>query len=149
MSDLFLFPNAVKRDPEVEAWFAERDDALGRIAKTWFERMRRSGKDVRELLHDGHPTACAGDAAFGYVNAFQAHVNVGFFFGATLPDPAKLLEGTGKRMRHVKLSPERDIDAKALMALIAAAYDDLKVRLRSTDNRPSSKTRSRKAPPIN
>jgi hypothetical protein len=128
MSDLFLFPNAAKRDPEVEAWFAERDDALGRFARTWFERMRRCGKDVRELLHDGHPTACAGDAAFGYVNAFRAHVNVGFFFGAMLDDPAGLLEGTGKRMRHVKLSPDRNTDARALTGLIVAAYDDIRAR---------------------
>lgn len=131
MSDLFRFPNAVKREPEVEAWFAERDDALGKIALAWFERMRGCGNDVRELLHDGHPTACAGDAAFGYVNAFRAHVNVGFFFGAMLEDPAGLLEGTGKRMRHVKLSPDRSTDAHALTGLIVAAYDDIKERLRT------------------
>jgi hypothetical protein len=33
-------------------------------------------------------------------------VNVGFFHGATLPDPARLLQGTGKFKRHVKLRPE-------------------------------------------
>ena len=49
--------------------------------------MRGCGDDVREHLHDGHPTACIGDAAFAYVNAFRAHVNVGFFLGAILPDP--------------------------------------------------------------
>jgi hypothetical protein len=40
-------------------------------------------------------------ASFDYVNVFKAHVNVGFFQGTALPDPAKLLEGTGKRIRHV------------------------------------------------
>ena len=58
---------------------------------------------MRELLHDGHPTACVADAAFAYVNAFTAHVNVGFFRGAELVDPARMLEGTGRYMRHVKL----------------------------------------------
>ena len=67
--------------------------------------MRRRGADVHELMHDGCPTACVGDAAFGYVNAFREHVNVGFFTGAFLSDPDGLLEGTGKRMRHVKLRP--------------------------------------------
>jgi hypothetical protein len=91
--------------------------------------MRECGDDVRELLHDGHPTACVGDAAFGYVNAFTRHVNVGFFFGAHLPDPAGLLEGTGKRMRHVKLTPGIDRDLTALDRLIRAAYLDVRARL--------------------
>lgn len=107
----------------------EHPDELGVIAKRWFEVMRACGDDVRELLHDGHPTACIGDAAFGYVNAFKAHVNVGFFLGATLPDPNRLLEGSGKFMRHVKLQSGREIEAAALTKLIKAAYADMKTRL--------------------
>ena len=87
---------------------------LGAIAQHWFEVMRDYGDDVRELLHDGHPIACVGDAAFAYVNAFTAHVNVGFFRGAEIADPDGLLEGTGKFMRHVKLRPERDVGTTAL-----------------------------------
>jgi hypothetical protein len=93
--------------------------------------MRECGDDVRELLHDGHPTACVGDAAFGYVNAFTAHVNVGFFLGARLADPAGLLEGTGKNMRHVKLRPGSAVDREALAALIRAAYSRVKSHARS------------------
>jgi hypothetical protein len=92
--------------------------------------MRACGDDVRELLHDGHPTACVADAAFAYVNAFTAHVNVGFFRGAEISDPEHLLDGTGKFMRHVKLRPERDVDPTALMKLITTAYTDMKDRLR-------------------
>ena len=108
----------------------ERSEELGAIARRWFEVMRESGDDVRELLHDGHPTACAGDAAFAYVNAFKAHVNVGFFRGAEISDPGQLLEGTGKFMRHVKLRPDRDVDSAALMKLIETAYTDMKRRLK-------------------
>ena len=95
--------------------------------------MRGCGADVRELLHDGHPTACVGDVAFGYVNAFSAHVNVGFFFGAALDDPAALLEGTGKRMRHVKIRPGQIVNAAALNELIAAAYRDMRLRSASSE----------------
>ena len=109
----------------------EHPGELGLIAQDWFEVMRACGDDVRELLHDGHPTACVTDAAFGYVNAFKAHVNVGFFRGAEIADPEGLLEGTGKFMRHVKLRPEREIDATALRKLIATAYTDMKGRLRA------------------
>jgi hypothetical protein len=120
------FPRAVERDPAIDAWFDSRADRLGAIARPWYERMRQCGDDVRELLHDGHPTACVGDAAFGYVNAFTAHVNVGFFLGAHLDDAAGLLEGTGKNMRHVKLRPGAGIDREALAGLIQAAYARVK-----------------------
>jgi len=129
MHRLMCFPSAVKRDPAIELWMLEHSGELGAIARHWFEVMRGCGDDVRELLHDGHPTACVGDAAFCYVNAFTSHVSVGFFRGAELPDPAGLLEGTGKLMRHVKLRPDRDIDADALAALIEAAYLDIKARV--------------------
>jgi hypothetical protein len=131
VSKLLRFPSAVQRDPSVDAWFSRPDDELRRIAQPWFEQMRGCGSDVRELLHDGHPTACVGDAAFGYVNAFSAHVNVGFFYGAALDDRAGLLEGTGKRMRHVKLRWGQQVNAAALSELIAAAYRDIRLRLRS------------------
>ena len=107
----------------------EHSDELGAIALRWFGIMRNCGEDVRELLHDGHPTACVGDAAFAYVNVFTAHVNVGFFRGAEIADPERLLEGTGKFMRHVKVGPERNVKAKALMTLIKTAYTDMKGRL--------------------
>lgn len=125
------FPSAARRDPAIEVWMKEHPDELGAIARRWFEAMRECGDDVRELLHDGHPTACVGDAAFAYVNAFRAHVNVGFFRGAEIADPAGLLEGTGKFMRHVKLGPGRDVDAAALMQLIRTAYADIKGRLKA------------------
>ena len=108
----------------------EHSGELGAIARRWFEVMRGCGDDVRELLHDGHPTACIGDAAFGYVNAFTAHVNVGFFRGAELADPDRLLEGTGRFMRHVKLRPEGEVDAEALARLIETAYADMQARLK-------------------
>jgi hypothetical protein len=133
MSELMRFPNAVRRDPGVDAWFSKPDEELRQMAWPWFERMRGCGADVRELLHDGHPTACVADAAFAYVDAFRAHVNVGFFFGAELDDPAGLLEGAGKRMRHVKLRWGQQVDAAALGELIAEAYRDIRLRLRSAD----------------
>lgn len=129
MNCLMRFPSAARRDPAVEAWMEAHADALGAIARHWFEAMRDCGDDVRELLHDGYPTACAGDAAFGYVGAFKAHVNVGFFRGAELPDPQGLLEGSGKFMRHVKLRPAAEPDVPALRRLIAAAYADMQARL--------------------
>ncbi len=68
-------------------------------------------------MHDGQPTA------FGYVNTFTAHVNVGFFLSAELTDPNGLLEGTGK------LNPSQAIDEAALHRIILAAYTQMRKRL--------------------
>jgi hypothetical protein len=126
---MLWFDGAVKRDSAIDAWLSEQPPELGAIATLWFSRMRACGPDVRELMHDGCPVACVGDAPFGYVNVFKAHVNVGFFLGAELDDPAGLLQGTGRRMRHVKVKPDVDLDAAALSALIHAAYADMHARL--------------------
>jgi len=131
MPQLFRFPSAVRRDPRIDAWMREHAGELGASAQRWFEVMRGCGDDVRELLHDGHPTACVADAAFAYVNAFRAHVNVGFFRGAEIADSEGLLEGTGRFMRHVKLRPEGAVDATALKNLIEIAYTDMKRRLQA------------------
>src|ERR1700692_5026743 len=104
-AEYLRFNGAVVRDPTIDAWMIEHPGEVRAIAQQWFEVMRTCGDEVRELLHDGCPVACLGDAPFAYVNAFTSHVNVGFFHGAALRDPARLLEGNGKFMRHVKLRP--------------------------------------------
>ena len=128
-TELLRFNGAVERDPAIDAWMKEHAGELGAIAHQWFEVMRKCGDEVRELLHDGCPVACLGDAPFGYVNVFTSHVNVGFFHGAALPDPARLLQGTGKFMRHVKLRPGTATNATAISGLIDAAYEDIKARV--------------------
>jgi len=138
MSRLLRFDGSVEREPSIEIWMREHSGELGTIARRWFEVMRACGDDVRELLHDGHPTACIADAAFGYVNAFRDHVNVGFFRGAELPDAEGLLEGTGRFMRHVKLRPGQPIDDVALKKLIHVACADMRRRVEAEAARGSA-----------
>jgi hypothetical protein len=128
-AEFLRFTGAVERDPAIDAWLEERAGELGAIALQWFEVMRKCGDEFRELLHDGCPVACLGDAPFAYVNVFKSHVNVGFFHGSALPDPAGLLQGTGKFMRHVKLRPGEASDVQALGRLIELAYWDIKARV--------------------
>lgn len=128
-SELLRFNGAVARHPAVDAWMKQHAGELGSMAREWFEVMRKCGDEVRELLHDGCPVACLGDTPFGYVNVFTSHVNVGFFQGAGLPDPARLLQGTGKFMRHVKLTSGTTINVAALRELIESAYSDIKARV--------------------
>jgi hypothetical protein len=128
-TELLRFDGTVAHDPAIDAWMKKHQGELGAIAQEWFEVMRRCGDEVREILHDGCPVACLGDAPFGYVNIFTSHVNVGFFHGATLPDPACLLQGTGKFMRHVKLRPGTVTITASLSRLIETAYADIKARV--------------------
>jgi hypothetical protein len=125
---LFTLEGGKRRDPAVEAWFEAPPTSLRSIARVWFEQMRACGPDVVELLHDGHPTACIGNLAFGYVNAFKDHVNVGFFLGNSLSDPSGILEGDGKFMRHVKVRTGVPVNEPALRALITSAYADMQAR---------------------
>jgi hypothetical protein len=127
--DILRFSGAVARDPAVDVWFDAQSCELSSIARTWFALMRRCGENVRELVHDGCPNVCVQDAPFAYVNVFTSHVNVGFFHGASLADPARMLEGTGKHMRNVKIRPGIAVDRAALEDLISAAYTDIVARL--------------------
>ena len=128
-TDLLTFNGAVEHDPAIDAWFKQRAGELGDIAQQWFELMRKCGDEVRELVHDGCPVACFGDFPFAYVNVFTAHVNVGFFQGASLRDPERLLQGNGRFMRHVKLRPGTSAHTGALASLIEASYADMKARV--------------------
>jgi hypothetical protein len=129
VTSFLRFNGAVKHQPEIDRWFESRPPELAAIARVWFSEMRNCGEDVTELLHDGHPTACVEDAAFGYVNVFTAHVNIGFFHGASLVDSSRLLTGTGKFMRHVKARPGALPDRESLKVLVRAAYADIKEKL--------------------
>lgn len=129
MTALLTFNGSAETDPAIATWFATKPAELRSMAKAWFQRMRHCGSDVRELLHDGCANVCVQDAPFAYVAAFTSHVNVGFFHGVALADPAKLLQGSGKHMRHVKIRPGHGFDELALDALIAAAYQDIRARL--------------------
>ncbi len=127
--DILRFNGTREWDPDIDQWLADQQAELGTIALGWFSRMRECGEDVRELMHDGCPVACVSDAPFAYVNVFKAHVNVGFFHGASLADASDLLEGSGKRMRHVKLKPGKEIDEAALQQLVTDAYNDIQKRV--------------------
>jgi hypothetical protein len=130
MPALLRFTGAVERDPAIGTWLEAQPSELGSIARRWFALMRGCGADVREILHDGFPTACVEDAPFAYVSVFRDHVNVGFFHATALPDPAGLLQGTGRHMRHVKIKPGVALDTSSLEELTAAAYRDIVARLK-------------------
>lgn len=129
MKPLFKIASKDIQAMDLEPWLEQKSEELRPLARKWFTAIMKCGTDIQEVFHDGCPVACIGDAPFAYVNAFKEHVNLGFFYGADLPDETDLLEGSGKRMRHVKLRPEKTIDERALIQLIYFAYQDIKDKL--------------------
>lgn len=123
---------------------------------TWgsvFGRRKKAVKeiaeDLRALVVGLHPDAVEvprkGDkaVAFGfgekkmsesycYIMPETDRVNIGFWWGAELPDPNQLLEGKGKKLRHVKIS-DRDTARSAKIAhLIHTAIEERKNGLSET-----------------
>ena len=114
---------------QFEDWLSHKPEALRPVAAKWFSSIKNCGEDVQDIFHDGYPIGCVDHAPFAYVNIFKTHVNVGFFYGAFLDDPHYLLQGNGKRMRHIKLKPEEKYNDHAILTLIRSSYLDLKDRL--------------------
>ncbi|MEZ4322320.1 MAG: DUF1801 domain-containing protein [Myxococcota bacterium] len=115
------------------------DDTLARASAD----MSAVAHALREVVADVHPGVVEvcwpkqGNAGFGvgprkmseqfcYVGAHGKHVNLGFYEGASLPDPAGLLEGTGAKLRHVKVRSVEQARSEAIRALITAAADRLR-----------------------
>ena len=129
MEELFRYTDKDFQDLTMEDWLSDKATALQPIAVKWFNEIKSCGDDVQGIFHDGYPQGCVSKTPFAYVNIFKAHVNVGFFYGAYLPDRQGLLEGSGKRMRHIKLKPEASHDDAEIKTLIKDSYLDIKRRL--------------------
>ena len=114
---------------DFEHWLEQKPGSLQDVARRCYAMIQRCGPEVVMIFHDNHPIGCVQDAPFAYLNVFKLHLNLGFFFGADLPDPTHLLQGTGKRMQHIKITPEAGCDDAAMVALLRHAYLDINERL--------------------
>ena len=63
---------------------------------------------------------------YAYIAAYGKYVNLGFYHGVALKDPAGLLEGAGQRLRHIKIKSLADADRKELGSLLKAALRERK-----------------------
>ena len=58
---------------------------------------------------------------YAYIMPMRGYINLGFYQGAVLADPERLLEGTGKGLRHVKIRSLAEANRPSVRALVAAA----------------------------
>lgn len=120
--------NAVPRDPAVDAYVESRRGPLGETIARLVRAVRAAVPAHDEVVVHGAPWFCVQGEPFCYVVGYSKHVNLGFCEGVLLDDPDGLLEGTGKQMRHVKLSPSREFPGEKLARLVSQSARRVRAR---------------------
>ncbi len=115
-----------------EELLADTEAELRPIVRRLRELILAVDPDAVEVVRLGDRAASYGvgpakmSEGYAYVLTNKAWVNLGFYHAVDLPDPEGLLEGTGARMRHVKVRSFEDADAPAVRLRIAAAVTERK-----------------------
>lgn len=103
-------------DNYIEASPAEHQQTLSSLRNLIFEAV----PNTKESFKWKQPVYTT-EKDYLYLKANKGHVNLGFFSFEKIKNPAYLLEGTGKRMRHIKIKNMADFDREALKEMIAQA----------------------------
>lgn len=110
------------RHADVDAYIADQPEPLADLLRELRRIIREEAPGAVESIKWGHPN-WETDGNVCYLSAFTEHVNLGFFRGAHLGDPAGLLEGTGKDLRHVKVRPGERLPEDGLRSLLREAFE--------------------------
>jgi hypothetical protein len=108
----------------LNGWQADAVAALRRL-------IREAAPDAVESIKWAQPVY-EDNGPFCYIKAFKSHVNFGFWRGVDIPDPQGLLQGSGDKMRHVRLTRVEDIQTDAFRDMVRSA-----VRLNRTKGDPT------------
>lgn len=106
---------------EFSAWLGSVDESEHALAASVIAFVRETLNDVDETVKWNNPCFVVAVSNCLYVAAQDGYVNLGFFEGAALDDPAGLLEGTGETMRHVKVRSFDALETPALTELVRSA----------------------------
>lgn len=106
---------------DVDAYITDQPEPLTDLLRELRRLIREEAPEAGESIKWGHPTYEAR-CNICYVSAHSEHVNLGFFRGADLDDPQRLLEGTGKSLRHVKVRPGDPVPEDGIRGLLRDAF---------------------------
>ncbi len=112
-----------RRSPSREAvdeYVSRVDPARREVVEVLRRLVLEQAPNASETIKWGQP-CYSKNGNLCYIAADVDHVKLGFFRGGDLPDPGGLLEGTGKKMRHVKVRSLDDIPEEGLSSLIREA----------------------------
>ena len=96
--------------------------SMGQLAERLEGMIRREAPSLHVQQRWGHPWLVGNDLVC-LVGAFSHHVGIEFWRGSALPDPDRLLEGTGKNLRHVKVRTAEEADSPRLKRLLRRALE--------------------------
>jgi hypothetical protein len=111
-------------DEKIDSLLSRRTAEVQGLARAMRALVRDAAPRAAEVIY--HGALCYGATARPstlkvYLSFHASHVNLGFYFGANLPDKDALLEGDGKRMRHIKIRSQVEIRKQPFQRLIKAA----------------------------
>lgn len=115
----------------VDAYIAGLEDWQAEIVSGVRQVLNEAAPDADEAIKWAQPVY-SSSGPFAYIKAFKNSVNFGFWRGVDLKDPKGLLQGSGDKMRHIKLTSTDDIDAGAFSDFINQA-----VQLNQTKGDPT------------
>jgi len=121
---LGTFEDVVAAAPQHAATLAKLRELAAQVHPDAVETASRRERSISWGFGGGKQTHW-----YAYAMPHRAHVNLGFFHGTRLPDPEGLLTGTGKSLRHVKISTPDGVEAPAIRALMIAAHDERRAAL--------------------
>jgi hypothetical protein len=118
----------MKDNPTVDQWLEKLPPDLQRITRELIAIARKNMPGAQEFIYHDAVGYSINDSPFDRICYIapqkKGYINFGFFFGAGLPDPKKLLVGEGKRLRHIKIRSMEEAQNPALAKLIAATWKD-------------------------
>lgn len=126
----------MKNNIAVDEWLVKLPLETQSIVKKLIAMACRNMRGAQEFIYHDAVGYSVSDSPFDRICYIapqkKGYVNFGFFFGAGLPDPKKLLVGEGKRLRHVKIWSVEDAANPALAKLVAAAWKEAPKRVDET-----------------
>ncbi len=99
-------------------WKKDQSSKNQRLVTALQRVVKRCAPHLATTVKWGQGCFAAGDVPKVFIHAEEDHVQFGFYRGSSLNDPDGLLEGKGKYVRHVKIRGPKDIDERALTALV-------------------------------
>ncbi len=106
---------------EVDAWVNRLRNPQRQLVDDLRRLIRDAAPELQETMKWGQPCYVAGRENVAYLAPIADRVNFGFFRGADLRDPQHHLDGTGKKLRHVRVWLDKEIPKDALKALVREA----------------------------
>jgi hypothetical protein len=105
----------------IDAYVSRKDKELGRVATGLRSLVKQTVPGAKETVNPWKIPTFEWNGPMCFFSIAKHHITFGFLRGTSLPDPAKLLEGTGKNLRHVKVRTVEDLGKPALRKLIQSA----------------------------